>query len=98
IVVPRGNSREKNAAMKAQGAELIEHGDDFHAADHFADEVATDRKLHRVTSFHPLLLQGVASYALELFRGAPPLDAAFVSIGWGSGACGLASVRNALGL
>src|SRR5579864_1411115 len=98
VVVPRGNSREKNSAMRALGAELVEHGDDFHAADHHADELCRDRGLVRMPSFDPLLVQGVASYALELFRGAPPLDAVFVPIGWGSGACGLTAVRNALNL
>lgn len=98
VVVPRGNSREKNAAMRALGAELIEHGDDFHAADHRADELARERGLARMPSFDPLLVQGVGTYALELFRSAPPLDAVYVPVGWGSGACGLAAARNALGL
>lgn len=98
VVVPLGNSREKNAAMRALGAELIEHGDDFHAADHYADELARERGLFRMSAFDMLLVRGVASYALELFRGAPALDAVFVPLGWGSGACGLASARNALGL
>jgi threonine dehydratase len=98
IVVPHGNSREKNAAMRALGAELIEHGDDFHAADHYADELARERGLFRMPSFEPLLVQGVATYALEFFRGAPPLEAVFVPVGWGSGAIGVAAVRNGLGL
>lgn len=98
VVVPHGNSREKNAAMRALGAELIEHGDNFHDADHHADELAAERGLVRMNSFDPLLLRGVATYALEFFRGAPELDAVYVPIGWGSGACGVAAVRNALGL
>src|ERR1051326_1560894 len=98
VVVPHGNSREKNAAMRALGAELVEHGDDFHAADHHADELAKERGLFRMTSFNPVLVRGVASYALELFRGAPALDAVFVPVGWGSGAVSVAAVRNALGL
>ena len=98
IVVPHGNSREKNAAMRALGAELIEHGHDFHEADAHADKLAASRKLHRILAFHPLLVRGVASYALELFRGVPDLDLVYVPIGWGSGAAGLAAVRNALGL
>lgn len=98
VVVPHGNSREKNAAMHALGAELIEHGQDFHDADAHADELAASRRLHRVLSFHPLLVQGVASYALELFEAVPDLDFVYVPTGWGSGAAGLASVRNALGL
>lgn len=98
VVVPRGNSREKNAAMRAQGAELVEYGDDFHAADHHADDLARERGLFRMSAFDLLLVRGVASYGLELFRGAPPLDAVYVPIGWGSGASGLAAARNALGL
>src|SRR5207245_2131749 len=98
IVVPHGNSVEKNAAMRALGAELVEHGDDFHAADHYADELASSRGLWRAPVFHPLLMRGVATYALELFRGAPPLDAVYCSIGYGSGASGVAAARNALGL
>lgn len=98
VVVPHGNSREKNAAMRARGAELIEHGQDFHDADAYADELAASRNLHRLLSFHPLLLRGVASYALELFEAVPDLDLVYVPTGWGSGAAGLAAVRNALGL
>ncbi len=98
VVVPFGNSREKNAAMRALGAELVEHGDDFHAADHHADELACERALFRMPSFDLLLVRGVASYALEFFRGAPALDSVFVPVGWGSGAVGLAAARNALGL
>jgi len=98
VVVPQGNSREKNAAMRALGAELIEHGDDFHAADHYADQLAEERVLFRMPSFDPLLIRGVATYALEFFRGSPTLDAVFVPVGWGSGAIGVAAARNALGL
>jgi threonine dehydratase len=84
--------------MRALGAELVEQGDDFHAADHHADSLASERGLFRMPSFDPLLVRGVATYALEFFRGAPALDAVFVPIGWGSGAVALAAVRNALGL
>src|SRR5438034_11728091 len=84
--------------MRALGAELVEHGDDFHAADHHADELARERALFRMPSFDPLLVRGVASYALEFFRGAPALDSVFVPVGWRSGAVGLAAARNALGL
>jgi threonine dehydratase len=98
IVVPEGNSREKNAAMRGLGAELIEHGHDFHDADAHADELASIRGLHKIPSFHPLLVRGVATYALELFDNVPNLDAVYVPIGWGSGALGLAAARNSLGL
>jgi threonine dehydratase len=99
VVVPLGNSRDKNAAMRALGAELIEHGDpSFHAADHYADELARQRGLFRVPAFDLLLVRGVATHALEFFRAAPALDAVFVPIGWGSGALAVAAARNALGL
>jgi threonine dehydratase len=98
VVVPHGNSREKNAAMLALGAELVEHGHDFQAASEHAVQLAADRGLHLVRSFHPLLVRGVATYALELFRAVSNLDTIYVPIGMGSGACGVIAVRNALGL
>jgi threonine dehydratase len=98
IVVPHGNSTEKNAAMRALGVELVEHGDDFQAARERAQWIASQRGLHMVPSFHPLLVRGVASYSLELFRAAPDLDVAYVPIGLGSGICGMVAAREALGL
>src|SRR5215475_8970433 len=98
IVVPHGNSHEKNDAMRALGAELIEHGEDFHDADHHSEELAASRNLFRVPAFDPLLVRGVGTYALELFAAVKELDSVYVPIGWGSGACGLAAVRDALGL
>jgi len=98
IVVPRGNSREKNRAMIAQGAELIEHGDDFQESLEFARALAAERGYTMIDSFHERLLMGTATYALELFEAAPPLDAVFVPIGLGSSICGMAAARNALGL
>jgi threonine dehydratase len=98
IVVPRGNSREKNAAMRAFGVELIEHGDDFQAAREHAEAIAQQRGWHMVPSFHQDLVAGVASYALELFEAVQPLDAVYVPIGMGSGACALIAARDALGL
>jgi threonine dehydratase len=97
ILVPHGNSREKNAAMRALGAELIEHGRDFDEARVRAGELAAGEDLEFVGPFRRELVAGVASYALELFRGAPPLDAVYVPIGCGSGLCGLISARDALG-
>jgi len=96
IVVPHGNSREKNAAMRALGAELIEHGDDFQAARERAMQLANERGLHMVPSFHPLLVHGVASYALELMRAVADLDVIYVPIGLGSGICGMIAARQAL--
>lgn len=97
IVVPHGNSTEKNAAMRALGVELIEHGEDFQASRERAAWIAQQRGLHMVPSFHPLLVQGAASYSLELLRAVPDLDVAYVPIGLGSGICGMIAARNALG-
>lgn len=98
IVVPHGNSREKNAAMRALGATLIEHGDDFQAAREFAEALAVERALHAVPSFHPRLVAGVATYSLELFRAVDHLDVVYVPIGMGSGICGMIAARDTLGL
>jgi threonine dehydratase len=98
IFVPHGNSVEKNAAMRAFGAELVEHGADFDEAKTEATRVARARGLHMVPSFHPDLVKGVATYALELFRAAPPLDVVYVPIGLGSGICGVIAARDLLGL
>jgi threonine dehydratase len=98
IVVPHGISREKNAAMRAFGAELVEAGHDFDAAKDTAMRLADERGLEMVPSFHRDLVAGVASYALELFRATPPLDTVYVPIGLGSGICGVISVRDFLGL
>ncbi len=98
IVVPHGNSVEKNAAMKAFGAELVEAGHDFDAAKDAALRLAGERGLAMVPSFHRDLVRGVATYALELFRAAPALDTVYVPIGLGSGICGTIAVRDALGL
>jgi threonine dehydratase len=98
IVVPQGNSHDKNAAMRALGATLLEHGHDFQAAYEHARELAKEPGLHLVPSFHPTLVRGVASYALELFAQSDGLDVLYVPIGLGSGACGAIAVRDALGL
>jgi len=98
IYVPRGNSVEKNRAMRAFGAELVEHGDDFQAAREEAVRRAESAGLHMVPSFHPDLVLGVATYALELFRTAPDLDILYVPIGQGSGICGCILARDLLGL
>ena len=98
IVVPRGNSTEKNAAMRALGAELIEHGRDFQEALEFAAGEASRRHLHLVPSFHPDLSSGIASYGLELFEAVAEIDTVYVPIGQGSGICALLSARNALGV
>jgi threonine dehydratase len=98
IVVPHGNSREKNAAMKALGATLIEHGEDYEAARQQALALADARQLEMVPSFHRDLVCGVATYALEFLRAAPRLDTVYCALGMGSGICGLVAVRDALGL
>lgn len=98
IVVPHGNSREKNAAMRALGAELIECGSDFQEAYEHAARLAQAERLHFVPSFDAALVAGVASYALELFSAVANFDAVYVPIGMGSGICGVIAVREALGL
>jgi threonine dehydratase len=98
VVVPHGNSVEKNAAMRSLGVELIEHGQDFQESLEFAVAQAGDRDLHLVPSFHPWLVAGVATYSLELFRAIDGIDVAYVPIGLGSGICGMLAARDALGL
>jgi threonine dehydratase len=98
IYVPRGNSVEKNRAMAAFGATLVEHGNDFQEAREEACRCAERNGLHMVPSFHPNIVLGVATYALELFRAAPNLDILYVPIGQGSGISGCILVRDLLGL
>jgi threonine dehydratase len=98
IVVPHGNSCEKNAAMRALGAELIEHGRDYQEAAEYAVCLADEQELHFVRSFDESLVCGVASYAVELFRTVRDLDAVYVPIGMGSGISGLIAARDAFGL
>ena len=98
VVAPHGNSVEKNAAMRAFGARLVEHGDDFETAREEAARLARTEGLEFAPSFAPDLVKGVATYALELFRAAPPLDALYVPIGLGSGICGAILTRDLLGL
>ena len=98
IVVPFGNSVSKNASMREWGAELLEHGRDFDEARVFAHRLAGERGLRFVGPFERELVAGVASYALELFRAAPPLERVYVPIGCGSGICGLIAARDALRL
>ncbi len=98
VYVPRGNSVEKNAAMRAFGADLREHGADFDEAREEAMRTATAEGLFPVPPFHRELVRGVATYGLEFFRAARPLDAVYVPIGCGSGICGVIAARDALGL
>ena len=98
IVVPHGNSIEKNRAMISHGAELVEHGEDFQESLDFAAVLAGERGYTMVDSFHERLVMGTATYALEFFQAAPPLDLVYVPIGLGSSIAGVAAVRNALGL
>jgi threonine dehydratase len=98
ILIPHGNSAEKNAAMEAFGAELIVHGRDFDEAKARAMALAAERNLHYLPSFDPLLVKGVATYALELFRAVADLDTVYVPVGMGSGICGLIAARDLLGL
>jgi threonine dehydratase len=98
IYVPRGNSVEKNQAMRAFGARLVEYGEDFQAAREEAYRRAAASGLEIVPAFHPDLVLGVATYALELLRKAPELDVIYVPIGQGSGISGCILVRDLLGL
>ncbi|MCC9622650.1 threonine dehydratase [Thalassospira sp. MA62] len=98
IVVPFGNSREKNAAMCALGATVIEHGDDFQEASEFARDLAAQNGLIMVPPFHRDLVRGVATYGLELFDAVPDLDRIYAPVGMGSGICSLIAVRDALGV
>ncbi|QQE82809.1 threonine dehydratase [Pseudomonas putida] len=98
IVVPEGNSTEKNAAMRALGAELVEYGVDFDVAREEAARLAEVLGYAMVPSFHPELVRGVATYGLELFEAVRDLDCVYVPIGMGSGICGLIQARNLLGL
>ena len=98
IVVPHGNSEEKNKAMRALGAELVVHGEDFQAALEYAASLEKENGWHWIPSYHRMLTTGVATYALELFSACPALDTVYVPIGMGSGISGMIAVRDALGL
>ena len=98
IYVPHGNSIEKNRAMRAFGANLVEHGEDFQAAREEAYRQAETNGLEIVPAFHPDLVLGVATFALELLRAVPDLDMLYVPIGQGSGICGCILARDLLGL
>ncbi|MFV2002637.1 MAG: threonine dehydratase [Paracoccaceae bacterium] len=98
VLVPHGNSVEKNDAMRALGAELIEFGQDFDEARVEAKRISEAENLFMVPPFHAEILRGVATYGLELFSEHPDLDVVYVPIGCGSGICGLITARNALGL
>lgn len=98
IVVPEGNNPEKNAAMKAMGVDLVVHGRDFQEAAEYTQGLAVQRGLKFVPPFHPWLVAGVGTYALEFFRARPDLDVVYAPIGMGSGVAGLISARDALGL
>ncbi len=98
IVVPYGNSVEKNRAMIVQGAELVEHGQDFQESLEYARVLGAERGFFMVDSFHEKLVMGTATYALEFFQSAPALERVYVPIGLGSSISGISAARNALGL
>jgi threonine dehydratase len=98
VVVPHGNSPEKNAAMRALGAELIEHGADFQAALEHSQTLAAERGLHATPSFHRDLVAGIAVSTLNFLQNTPPLERVYVPIGLGSGICAMIAARDALGL
>src|SRR5450830_915047 len=98
IVVPQGNSKEKNAAMQALGVTLSEHGKEFQESREHAAMLAERDALHMIPSFHRDLVSGVATYWMELLRAQPDLDVLFVPIGQGSGICAAVAARRALNL
>ncbi len=98
VVAPRGNSAEKNAAMRAQGADLIEYGSDFQEAKEHAQKLADQHGWHFVPSYHRDIVKGVATYWLEFFSAVPDLDVVYVPIGQGSGICSCCAVRNGMNL
>jgi threonine dehydratase len=96
IVVPKGNSLEKNESMRSLGVKLIEHGEDFQDAREFANQLAQEQRAHMVPSFHPELVRGVATYWWEFLKAVPEMDVAFVPIGLGSGATAAITAKLAL--
>jgi threonine dehydratase len=96
VVVPHGNSKEKNTAMRAQGAELIEFGSHYQESKEHAEKLAEEYGWHLVPPFHPDIVKGVATYWLELFSAAPELDVVYIPVGQGSGICSCVAVRNGL--
>jgi len=96
VVVPRGNSSEKNAAMRAQGANLIEFGHDYQESKEHAQKLARENGCHFVPSYHRDIVKGVATYWMEFFSAVPNLDVVYVPIGQGSGICSCVAVRNGL--
>jgi threonine dehydratase len=98
VVVPKGNSKEKNTAMRAQGANLIEFGDDFQQAKEHSQQLAAEHGWHWVPNYHPDIVKGVATFWLEFFTAGKNVDVVYVPIGQGSGICACTAVRNGLGL
>lgn len=98
VVIPQGNSPEKNAAMRAQGANLIEFGKDFQESKEHAQVLARERDWHFVPSYHRNIVKGVATYWLEFFSAVSDIDVVYVPVGQGSGICSCAAVRNGLNL
>lgn len=98
VVVPRGNSIEKNSAMRAQGANLIEYGADYQESKEQAMRLAAERGWHFVPSYHRDIVKGVATYWLEFFSSVPDLDVVYVPIGQGSGISSCCTVRNGMNL
>jgi threonine dehydratase len=98
IITPVGNNPDKNAAMRAYGATVMEFGRDFDEARERVEELQAEKGLRYVHSANePLLIAGVATLALEMFEEQPDLDVVLVPIGGGSSACGCSIVRTGLG-
>ena len=98
VVIPSGNSVEKNAAMRAQGATLIEFGNEYQESKEHATKLAAEHGWHFVPSYHRNIVKGVATFWLEFFTAVPNIDVVYVPIGQGSGICSCVAVRNGLNL
>ncbi len=98
IVVPTCNNPDQNKLIESFGANLVVHGEDFEAARQHSTSLASQSNFYAVAPFEPLLVQGVATYALELFTHLKSLDTVYVPIGMGSGICGLIKTRDLLKL
>ena len=97
VVVPHGNNLDKNQSMRALGAEVIEHGEDFDAALAYARTMSEKKNLEFLPSYHPTLVTGVGTYAFEFLTAVSALEIAYVPIGLGSGIAGFLAAKEVLG-
>ena len=97
VVVPHGNNLDKNQSMRALGAEVVEHGEDFDAALAYARTMSEKKNLEFLPSYHPTLVTGVGTYAFEFLTAVSALEIAYVPIGLGSGIAGFLAAKEVLG-